>query len=290
MVIKRTMEYSYSAPIEAGFLGEGHRARSVLQVPYAKSDPFIALMDDMLQKETSSPAGGPHPHAGFETVSLMLDGEIGDMIESLKKGDFQIMTAGRGVVHTETINQPTNGRLLQMWLNLPSKERWVTPRVQNLPAAHVPVYNSNDINIRLYSGTLGALSSPVLNYVPLIAAEFTLQPCVETRQVIPADFNSFIYMIRGEVYIGEEEKILKQDETGWLNLPAIAGNSELLFKAGNAGGRFVLYAGKPQGEKFVSQGPFIGDTGEDIKKVYSLYVQKKLQHIADAPGEQRLDW
>jgi quercetin 2,3-dioxygenase len=64
----------------------------------------------------------------------------------------------------------------------------------------------------------------------------------------------------------------------------------LLLKAGNAGTRFVLYAGKPQGEKFVSQGPFIGDTGEDIKKVYSLYIQKKLQHIADAPGEQRLDW
>ena len=150
--IKRKLIQAYAAPIERGFLGNGHLARAVIQVPYSQSDPFIALMDDMLDKKDNSPAGGPHPHAGFETVSLLVDGEIGDMIESLKAGDFQIMTAGSGIVHTETIDQPTKGRLFQMWLNLSKKDRWVTPRVQNLPAAHVPVLAGNGVNIRLYSG------------------------------------------------------------------------------------------------------------------------------------------
>jgi quercetin 2,3-dioxygenase len=123
MAFKRTLEYSYSAPIELGFLGQGHPARSVIQVPYSKSDPFIALMDDMLQKQDSGPSGGPNPHAGFETVSLMLDGEIGDMIESLKKRDFQIMTAGNSELHLKAGN--AGGRFV-LYAGKPQGEKFVS--------------------------------------------------------------------------------------------------------------------------------------------------------------------
>lgn len=288
MALKRKIIESYKAPVERGFLGEGHWARSVICVPYSQSDPFIALMDDMLDKKTNSPAGGPHPHAGFETVSLMVDGVIADMIDDMKAGDFQIMTAGSGIVHTETINQPTNGRLLQMWLNLPQKERWATPRVQDLPAEKVPVLNSDGLNIRLYSGSLAGLKSPILNYVPLIAAEIKLDAKVATSLTIPSDFNSFIYMISGSVRVGKEESILKQDETGWLNLYEEKENSELILEAGTEGARLILYAAEPQGDEFASQGPFIGDTEQDIKKVYTKYVQGKLKHIAEVSPEQKI--
>jgi quercetin 2,3-dioxygenase len=290
MIHKRRPVASYKAPIEKGFLGEGHLARGVISVPYSQSDPFIALMDDMLDKKNNNPSGGPHPHAGFETVSLMVDGAIGDMIENLKAGDFQIMTAGSGIVHTETINQPTKGRLLQMWLNLPSKERWVTPRVQDLPAEHVPVFNADGLSIRIYCGAMAGLQSPILNYVPLIVAEFALKPNISTSQIIPADFNSFIYIIRGNVQVGKEKSILNEGETGWLNLIHKEANSELTLEAGSDSVRLIVYAAKPQGEKFASQGPFIGDTDQDIKKVYTNYLQGKFEHIAHTSEKQRIKY
>src|SRR6185437_4024952 len=103
-LVKRKIARIYSPQDEPGFLGMGHIARRVVTGSFAETDPFIYLMDDMLDKKDYSPAGGPHPHAGFETVSLLVDGEITEMLESMKKGDFQIMTAGSGIVHTETID------------------------------------------------------------------------------------------------------------------------------------------------------------------------------------------
>ncbi len=58
--------------------------------------------------------GGPHPHAGFETVSFLLEGEIGDDAHKMKSGDFQMMTAGSGIVHTETIDKIAKMRLLDI--------------------------------------------------------------------------------------------------------------------------------------------------------------------------------
>jgi len=119
-------------------MGAGHTARAVIQVDYKDSDPFILMMDDVLDKKDSSPAGGPHPHAGFETVSLLIEGVIGEGEHQMKAGDLQLMTAGSGVIHTETIHTETKMRLLQLWLNLPKKNRHAAPKLQHLPSEHVP--------------------------------------------------------------------------------------------------------------------------------------------------------
>jgi quercetin 2,3-dioxygenase len=211
-------------------------------------------------------------------------------VEILEAGDFQIMTAGSGIVHTEVIDQPTTGRLLQMWLNLPKKDRWVTPRVQNLRAEHVPEVDKNGTRLRVYSGSLSGLKSPILNYVPLLVAEFQMKPDVITAQFIPSDYSTFLYVLSGTVKVGEDRQILKQGETGWLDRHSIDGTSELILWSGSEGCRLVLYAGKPQDEEFVSEGPFIGDTHEDIKKVYTQYVLGKLTHIADVSTENKIDW
>ena len=87
MSIKRKLIQIDSPQGQPGFLGRGHLARPVIQRSFAESDPFIMLMDDMLDKKDNIPSGGPHPHAGFETVSLLIEGEMGEM----KSGDFQMM-------------------------------------------------------------------------------------------------------------------------------------------------------------------------------------------------------
>jgi redox-sensitive bicupin YhaK (pirin superfamily) len=288
MAINRKLVRIETPPGQPGFLGAGHIARPVISGHFADSDPFIILMDDRLDKKDTEPVGGPHPHAGFETVSFLLEGEIGDAQHKMKRGDFQIMTAGSGVVHTETIDQVATMRLLQLWLNLPKKDRWATPRVQDLPLEHVPTTAQEGTQIKLYSGQLAGLRSPVQNHTPLIVADLTMQAGATTLQQIPAHYNTFLYVIKGSVAVGKEGMLLQQDQVGWLDLPDHTGPSDLLLHAGEEGVRLVLYAGQPTGDPIVSYGPFIADSTEDIKRLYQEYRQGKMKHINAVPAEQRI--
>lgn len=288
MSIKRKLIKIDEPEAEPGFLGRGHMARAVIKGSFSESDPFIMLMDDMLDKKDNEPVGGPHPHAGFETVSLLLEGEIGDDAHKMKGGDFQIMTAGSGIVHTETIDKIAKMRLLQLWLNLPKKDRSAIPRVQDLPLEHVPALSENGVTIKLYSGSLAGLSSPVQNYVSMIIADITIEAGTTTVQQIPANYNTFLYVIKGNVKVGEDEKQLNKDQVGWLDLFGDNAQSVLKLTAGKDGVRFVLYAGKPLGENIVAYGPFIADSSEDIKRLYQEYRQGKMKHISTVSESQRI--
>jgi len=288
MSIKRKLVSISTPKGEPGFLGAGHTARAVVGGTFSESDPFIFLMDDWLDKRDDEPVGGPHPHAGFETVSLLLEGEIGDEAHMMKGGDFEIMTAGSGIVHTETIQKKTKLRMLQLWLSLPKKDRWATPRVQDLPLEHVPALTKDGVTIKLYSGSLAGLTSPIQNYSPMIVADVTINAGVSTVQDIPANYNTFLYVIKGSVKVGEDEKALKQDQVGWLDLSDNTAQSELKLTAGENAVRFVLYSGKPTGDNIVSHGPFIADSVEDIQRLYNEYGRGKMKHISTVPQSQRI--
>lgn len=287
MSVKRKIVDVYSPEARPGFLGRGHQARALIQREFALSDPFIMLMDDVLDKKDGKPVGGPHPHAGFETVSLLLEGEIGDSAHRMKGGDFQMMTAGSGVIHTESIHTETKMRLLQLWLTLPKDKRWTLPRVQDLPLEHVPTSTRDGVHIKLYSGSLAGLASPVKNHVPVIVADFEMQPETKTTLQVPGNYNTFLYVLEGSVRVGTEETTLRQHDVGWLDTIAGQTDSELNLESTEKGVRFVLYAGEPQGDPIYSHGPFIGESDEDIKRLYKEYYQGKMKHISTVPEEQR---
>jgi quercetin 2,3-dioxygenase len=283
MLVKRKLARAYTPPSQPGFLGRGHIARPVIQMDFHESDPFIVLMDDILDKKDDVPVGGPHPHAGFETVSLMLEGEMGDEPHEMKGGDFEMMTAGKGIVHTEIISQPTRMRLLQLWLNLPKNERHAPPRLQRLALEKVPVTVEDGVKIRVYSGSLAGITAQIENYTPIIIAEIRMDPRARTVQRIPAHFNTLLYVIEGAVLVGDEKKILSKDQVGWLDLykEKAEESSELILEAGDGGARYVLYSAKPQNHDIVSHGPFIADSMEEIKQLYADYKQGKMGHILE---------
>jgi hypothetical protein len=283
-MISRKLVHIDTPMAQPGFLGRGHLARPVIQRSFAESDPFIMLMDDMLDKKDNNPSGGPHPHAGFETVSLLIEGEMGEM----KRGDFQMMTAGSGVIHTETIDRPTKMRLLQLWLNLPKKDRWATPRLQDLSSEHVPHFCGNGVEIKLYSGKLAGLTSPVQNYTPMILADIKLEAGTGTVLQLPANFNTFLYVLKGGIVVGDNETVLNADQAGWLDIFNSDASSELKLKGREQGVSLVLYAGKPTGNAIVSHGPFIGGSNEDIVRLYNEYRQGKMKHISAVDEEQRV--
>ena len=256
MTIKRKLISVQTPQPHQGFLGAGHTARALIQTDYTQSDPFILLMDDMLDKKDEVPVGGPHPHAGFETVSLLIEGEMGEM----KAGGLQIMTAGSGVVHTETIEKKAKMRLMQLWLNLPKDKRWTTPKLQDLLLEDVPKVSENGLDIKIYSGSFAGVTSPVSNYVPLILADIQMQAGVSTLQNIPSSFTTFLYVLEGSLKVGDDDKMINQNQVGWLDRYTDNASSELRLTAGDTGVRFLLYSAQPQGDPIVSHGPFIGDS------------------------------
>lgn len=290
--MKRKLEIVYTPVAHQGFLGPDHIARPVLRDDFPKTDPFILLMDDYLDKKNNDPVGGPHPHAGFETVTLVLEGEIGDEKHAMKAGDFQMMTAGSGVVHTETVDKKARMRILQLWLTLPEKDRWATPRVQDLPLHDVPAVSGDGVHIKVYSGSFAGITSPVLNYVPLILADIRLDPGTTTVQSLPASDNTFMYVIEGDVVVGEEPKVLSKDQVGWLDRPTENENTagELVLHSREVGVRLILYSGQPQRSRIVSHGPFIGNSEEDIRRLYREYREGKMKHVSTLPSEQMLVW
>lgn len=288
MTIKRKAVRIYTPPSHPGFLGNGHVARPVIQSDYAESDPFIILMDDLLDKKDDEPAGGPHPHAGFETVTLLLEGTLGEGPYAMKAGDFEMMTAGKGVVHTEVITKKEKFRLLQLWLNLPKKERHALPRVQRLSGSHAPTRTANGATVRLYSGSFAQLTSPVKNYTPVVIATLTLDPGATLTETIPANFNTFLYVIEGNISIGQEGSEVSTDQVAWLDLFADRTPSDLILKAGDAGAQVVLYSGEPQKHEIVSHGPFIADSADEIRPLYADFRHGKMEHISEVAEEQRI--
>ena len=277
----------YSPPAHPGFLGKGHVARPVIQFDFSESDPFIMLMDDMLDKKDDAPAGGPHPHAGFETVTLMIEGEFGEGSHKMKAGDFEMMTAGSGVVHTETITKQTKLRILQLWLNLPKKDRWTQPRLQKLRGEHVPSLNNDGVKMDVYSGSFSGLTSAVQNHTPLILADIKMEAGKTLREQLPGHFTTFIYVLHGSVKTGNENGIVARDQVGWFDR-SVESMSTLLLQAGDEGARLVLYSAEPQHHQIVAHGPFIADSMDEIRNLYADYRQGKIGHILDVSESQKI--
>lgn len=282
MMIRRNISKITQNHWHNGFLGTGHRAMAVLDgVPYKDSDPFILFMDDSLNLPGGEPVGGAHPHAGFETLSLVLEGNERDW----KTGSFELMTAGKGIIHTEEITSKQKLRMLQVWLVLPPEKRYAQPFLQRMLLEEVPKIKTDTYEIRVYSGSSNGLISPLKNHTPFTLVDFRLEKKAVVTQEIPSHYNGLVYVLKGSVKAGD--KIIKAEQAGWLEKITENGESELQFEALVNDTHFVLYAGQPHNVPVVHHGPFVADTMEDIAQMYRDFRQGKFPHLNELPGEQK---
>lgn len=268
-------------PLKPGFLGAGHLAAPVV-VPghFSQTDPFIALMDDHLDmgERTLEHA---HPHAGFETVTFILDGALYDRHEGgqLGAGDVQWMTAGRGIIHGEAMGVKERVRLLQLWLTLPRAHRWAPPRSTVIRGASVPRYREAGVTVRVYSGTSGDVTSTTPNYVPVLLLSIRLDAHASFTQHVPQAFNGFAFAIDGEITV--EGTRIERGQVGWFDRLKGSGGSTVTLSAGSRGATVLIYAGEVQGDAIVSHGPFIGDTEDDIARLFREYRNGQFVRLSD---------
>lgn len=282
-MIQRTLSKITQSRRHQGFLGTGHRASAVLEgIPYPQSDPFIVFMDDRLNLPGGDPVGGAHPHAGFETLTLVLKGN-GTHWET---GSFELMTAGKGIIHTEEITSEQHIHILQVWLALPPEKRWAQPFWQKILLEDVPTLKTDRYEIRVYSGSSNGLTSPLKNHTPLILVDFRMNADQTVTQELPAHHTGLIYVIDGALKVGDST--VAAGQAGWLDQPEEKADGEIRFTAVADETHFVLYAARPHHVPVVSHGPFIGDSMQDIARLYNEYRNGEMPHLNELPEEQKI--
>lgn len=260
-------------PPHPGQFGPAHTVVEVITPrQWADADPFILLMDDRVDGVM---AAGPHPHAGFETVSFLVEGSMaaeGDGEKALSPGDVEWTTAGSGMIHGEVPTGPIRMRLLQLWLTLPKKDRWTAPDQQLIPKEDALVRSEPGATARLYSGRSGSLTSTTRNRVPVNLVDVRLEPGASIEQEIPNSHNGFLYVLEGEARIGTLQTALTTSQVGWLDRPANPGDGTLLIaQSGEKPLRVLVYTGERQNDPIVWYGPFVGDSPEDINRSFEGY-------------------
>lgn len=203
-----------------------------------------------------------HPHTGLQTVSWLLEGEIehrdglGTKV-MVRPGELNIMTAGRGIVHTEMSleDKPPTLHGVQLWVALPDSERGGEPRFEayrDLPRLVRP-----GICGQVLVGTIDGVTAPTRSATPLAGADLELAPGASVELVVDADFEYGVFVVAGLVEVAST--VVAVDQLLYLGL----GRSAVRVST-EGGGRCMLLGGKPFTEEIVMWWNFIGRTHAEV--------------------------
>ena len=246
-------------------------------------DPFL-LLDEMgpVDYQPGSAVGAPeHPHRGFETVTYVLEGE-GAHADSagnagtIGAGDVQWMTAGDGVVHSEMPSaelRKNGGRLhgFQLWVNLPAKDKMMTPRYQEFPGARIPEAKFPGGSAKVIAGEFGGVSAVIDTRTPIQYLHVRLDAGAKVGLTVPVGHEGFVYVFEGAATVGG--KTLKEAQTG-----ALSGDGPLEVQAGPAT-QFLFVTGAPLREPVFQYGPFVMTTRDEIVQAVQDFQSGKFGKI-----------
>lgn len=247
-------------------------------------DPFL-LLDEMGPAEhpPGEAKGAPdHPHRGFETVTYLLSGEMQHRDSAghagvLGPGDVQWMTAGAGVIHSEMPTpafQQNGGRMhgFQLWVNLPSRDKLMPPRYQDVPSEAIPVATSPDglVSVKVIAGEALGARAVIDTRTPIAYLHFTIRPGGAITQPIPEAWHAFVYVVAGEPAVGADGQLLSRGTLGVLDTTEAA--VRLAVPAGAAQpAQFLLIGGEPLSEPIARYGPFVMNTRAEIIEAVEDY-------------------
>jgi redox-sensitive bicupin YhaK (pirin superfamily) len=247
-------------------------------------DPFLLLHHHGPQTFEPNNQGlpfGPHPHRGFETLTLIINGDIshqdtGGGKHVIKNGGVQWMTAGSGLIHSEVSSEEFKknggkGEILQLWMNLSAKHKMVKPNYVGLnydEINHFDLENGN-ATIDLISGELAGEKGPIPSLSDLTMASIRIKKEGKITLNVSAENEIFFYVVKGEIQVNGETVSMRklvqfEQEDGTLEINALEDC-------------YILYGhGKPFNEPVVSQGPFVMNTPEEIQEAYQDYRTGKM--------------
>ena len=246
-----------------GYDGPGVPGRSpFLMLDYAAPTVF--------EPTTRRRGVGQHPHRGFETVTIVYDGEVEHRDSTGKggvigRGDVQWMTAGSGILHEEFHSSEYAKRggpfeMVQLWVNLPKKDKMAAPGYQGIVDAQIPaVALPGDAGtVRVIAGDHGGQRGPAHTFSPMNVWDVRLGAGKSVELPQPEGWSTLLIVLAGTVMLNGEA-VLREKQVATLS----AEGTNVVVEA-NSDAKLLLLAGEPIDEPVVGYGPFVMNSQQEI--------------------------
>lgn len=289
---QRKIQGIYHGPAHH-WVGDGFRVRNY----FPSGNPILEQISPFLMLDYAAPhvykpndgrprGVGPHPHRGFETVTVAFEGSVAHHDSAgnagvIHPGDVQWMTAGRGVLHKEYHEKEYSHcggpfHMMQIWVNLPASQKMCEPRYQELTAAgmgQVTLPNSAG-NVRIIAGEYDGVKGPAKTVTPINMWDINLKADGAMTMSFPPSQNTALMVLDGNVEINGRaaqtaDFVLFENE-----------GEEIVVKAA-ADSHLFLLNGEPIHEPIVQYGPFVMNTEDEIRQAFADFQRGKFGELED---------
>ena len=281
------------APPPPHMVGDGFRVHNFFpgtkQIGKTRMSPFFML--DYGSKIDFSPKDEPrgvgvHPHAGFETVTIAYQGKVAHHDSAgnsgiIGEGDVQWMTAGSGLLHKEYHEEEFSKKggpfqMVQLWVNLPAKDKRTKPKYQEITNNKMGRYNlpGEKGYVEIIAGEYNGVKGPATTFTPIHAYNARLKKDAKLDLSFPTDYNTGLLVIEGNAKVNginahADHFVLLKNDGEDLSIEATEDSIILIL------------SGEPINEPIVAYGPFVMNTWEEIEQAVNDVNAGKFGVLAD---------
>lgn len=279
------------APPQAHWVGDGFHVHGFFPhgpLSAKRMSPFFLLDYNAPTNfpPREEPYGvGPHPHRGFETVTIAYKGKVehhdshggGGVIE---EGDVQWMTAGSGLLHKEFHEQERSRQgglfhMVQLWVNLPAKDKMTPPKYQaitNGKMGRVELPDGGEVEI--IAGEFDGVKGPATTFTPVNMFNVRPKKGTTVELAFPANFTTLVLAVEGSGRINDSDVL----PTDHLALLATDGE-RFTIEATEENSTFLVLSGEPIDEPIASYGPFLMNTQAELAQAIDDFNSGKFGHL-----------
>ncbi|MFJ4351244.1 pirin family protein [Pseudomonas sp. NPDC089428] len=275
----------------AHWVGDGFPVRSLFTYDNlaSKISPFL-LLDYAgpydFTSTTDRRGVGQHPHRGFETVTIVYQGELEHRDSTgagglIGPGDVQWMTAANGIIHEE-FHSPAFARsggtleMVQLWVNLPARDKRAAAGYQTLLSADIPVVQlaGDSGSLRVIAGAYQGHSGPARTFTAMDVWDMRLNAGAKLQLPVAAGRNAALVVLRGSVRVNGER------EAGPASLVLLERDGEHVAIEAIEGASLLLLSGEPIDEPIVGYGPFVMNSQAEIAESFDDFHAGRFGQMA----------
>lgn len=281
MKIKKIVKINHD--IDPHWVGDGFPVISLMsyQTEGANISPFL-LLDyagpAYFEPSERARGVGQHPHRGFETVTIVYQGEVEHKDNAgnagkIGPGDVQWMTAAQGIIHEEMHGKEFSRlggilEMVQLWINLPAKDKMSLPHYQEIHSADIPnvPLDNHGIFLRVIAGNYDGIQGAAKTFTPINVWDLRINQGYKMNlSNLPSGFNTMLLILKGAVLINSDVSV-KEKELVFFERE----NDSIILEALSDAIILVLN-GEPIHEPIIGQGPFVMNTKDEINQAFMDY-------------------
>ena len=290
---KRSVEM-VASPREPHYVGDGFRVHNFIpsgfRLDMERMDPIIMM--DYNSKFYFSPSEKPrgvgvHPHRGFETVTIAYKGKVEHHDSSggsgvISEGDVQWMTAASGVLHKEFHEKEWSKKggdfqMVQLWVNLPAKDKMSTPKYQAIKNDSIPRYHveNNGGEIEVIAGEYKGIKGAATTFTPMNMLNLKLKSNAEASFSFPSNFNTAMLVIEGIIQVNDKD-VAPTD-----HFILMSNDGEDFTVKATEDAIVLLLSAAPIGEPIAAHGPFVMNTRQELMEAFNDFNTGKFGYLED---------